>query len=312
MKPSRGFFASLGSALGLAALLAAGLLPPATSLMAQKREDFIALQRDVAQLQDQIKQLQTDQNQKLAALQTLIQQALDASTKVNAGMASLQDNVRRSMTEEQQRTAAPLATMNNKVNQVSEDVGAIKENVADLGGRMSKLDSKLSDISTAVRTLSTPPPAPPSANGQASGPAVPAGITADSLFENANRDYTSGKDDLAMQEFTEYLQYFPKGPNAPDAMYYQGMIYDRAKPPQYEDALQAFDSVGERYPENPKSADALYMKGVELMKLKRNADAAVEFRNLIKTYPNHPTAARAQAHLREIAAAPSTARGKKK
>jgi len=48
------------------------------------------------------------------------------------------------------------------------------------------------------------------------------------------------------------------------------------------------------------------------MKLKRNSDAAVEFRNLIKTYPNHSTTARAQAHLREISSAPSTARGKKK
>jgi TolA-binding protein len=310
MKPSRGFYSLLVSALGLAALLATGLLPPATSLMAQKREDFIALQRDVAQLQDQLKQMQTAEDQKLAALQTLIQQALDASTKVNAGMASLQDSVRKSMAEEQQRTAAPLATMNNKVNQVSEDVGAIKENIADLGSRMSKLDSKLSDISTAVRTLSTPPPAP--ANAQVGGPAAPAGVSADSLFDNAFRDYSSGKDDLAMKEFTDYLQYFGKTENAPAALYYTGMIYDRAKPPQYEDALEAFDAVGERYSENPKTPEALYMKGVELMKLKRNSDAAVEFRNLIKTYPNHSTTARAQAHLREISSAPSTARGKKK
>lgn len=310
MKPSRGFV----SLLGMAGVLAAGLLTPASRALAQKREDFIALQRDVAQLQDQLKQMQTDQDQKLAALQTLIQQALDSSQRISAGMASLQDNLKASMTEQQNRTAAPLANLNNKVNQVSEDVGAIKENVTDLEGRMSKLDAKLSDISTAVRTLSTPPPAPPSQiNPQAGGPAIPAGITADSLFENARRDFSSGNDDLAMKEFTDYLQYFPKSENAPDAMYYQGMIYYRAKPPQYEDAIQAFDAVGERYPENPKTPEALYMKGVALMNTpSRKSEAAAEFRNFIKTYPNHPNAPKAQAHLRELGAAATPARGKKK
>ena len=34
----------------------------APSLLAQKREDILSIQRDVAQLQDQIKQLQTSQD----------------------------------------------------------------------------------------------------------------------------------------------------------------------------------------------------------------------------------------------------------
>jgi len=307
MRPSRGFL----TLLGLTILLAAGLLPP--SLMAQKREDFIALQRDVAQLQDQIKQMQTEQNQKLAALQTLIQQALDNSTKVNAEMVSLQNSLRTGLAEQQNRTAAPLATLNNKVNQVSEDVGAIKENVADVENRLTKLDSKLSDISTAVRTLSTPPPAPPTqTTAQAGGPAIPPGVTAESLFENGRRDYASAKDDLAMQEFADYVKYFPKSENAPDAMYYQGMIYDRAKPPQYDDAIQAFDAVVERYPENPKTPEAQYMKGVDLMKSGRKPEAAAEFRDFLKTYPNHPDAGKAQAHLRELGVAAGPGRGKKK
>src|SRR5579872_3882236 len=113
VKSSRGFV----SLMGLAAMLAAVLLTSPSRLMGQKREDFIALQRDVAQLQDQLKQMQTDQDQKLTALQTLIQQALEASGKLSAGLGSLQDNLRSGMSEQQQRTAAPLATMNNKLNQ---------------------------------------------------------------------------------------------------------------------------------------------------------------------------------------------------
>src|ERR1700694_3220425 len=90
---SRGFV----SHLGLAALLAAALLPSPPQLQAQKREDFIALQRDGAQLQDQIKQMQADQNLKLTALQSMLQQALDSSSRLSAGMASLQDSLRTGM-----------------------------------------------------------------------------------------------------------------------------------------------------------------------------------------------------------------------
>ena len=43
-------------------VLSGCLLAP--SLLAQKREDILSIQRDVAQLQDQIKQLQTSQDQK--------------------------------------------------------------------------------------------------------------------------------------------------------------------------------------------------------------------------------------------------------
>lgn len=115
-----------------------------------------------------------------------------------------------------------------------------------------------------------------------------------------------------MQEFTDYLKYFPQTENAPDALYYQGMLYDREKPADYDSAIQAFDAVGERYPENPKTPEALYMKGVDLMKAGRKPEAVTEFRNFLKTYPNHPNAPKAQAHLRELGAAGSTARNKKK
>ncbi len=309
MKPYRGFL----SQLGCAALLAASVFSLPPRLMAQKREDFIALQRDVAQLQDQIKQMQTEQDQKMGALQMLLQQSLDSSARLSAGLAALQENLRAGMNEQQNRTVAPLATINGKMGQVSEDVGTIKENVADLESRLSKLDSRLADISTAVRTLSTPPAAPPAPPGAAAtGPAIPAGVTADSLFENARRDYSSGKDDLAMQEFSDYIKYFPMTENAPAALYYQGMIYDREKPPDFDSAIQAFDAVVERYPENPKTPEAMYMKGVDLMKNGQKSEATSEFRNFIKTYPNHPNTPKAQAHLRELAAAPATSRAKKK
>ena len=39
------------------------------------------MQRDIAQLQDQVRKLQSGFDQKMAALQVLVQQALDAGTR---------------------------------------------------------------------------------------------------------------------------------------------------------------------------------------------------------------------------------------
>lgn len=284
----------------LAALLATGMLPIA--MHAQKREDFIALQRDVAQLQDQMKQLQKSQDDKMAALTALVQQALDASGKVSTNISTLQTSLTTSMAEQQGKVVAPVAVVSSKVDQLSEDFRGVRENVSELGKSISRLDAKLEDVSTIVRTLNTPPPTPPPSAAVPTTPQPPPGVTADGLFESARRDYSSGKDELAMMEFLDYLKYFRMSENGPKAQYLIGMIYDRAK--QFDDAVLAFDAVLEGFPANQVSGDAAYMKAAELMKAGRRADAAEEFKSFLANYPANDSAPRAREHLRELGAAP--------
>src|SRR5437764_15098765 len=99
---------------------------------AQKREDFIALQRDVAQLQDQMKQLQKSQDDKMAAVTALVQQALDASGKVSANISSLQSSLTTSLTEQQAKVVAPVAVLSSKVDQVSDELRSVRENVSEI------------------------------------------------------------------------------------------------------------------------------------------------------------------------------------
>jgi hypothetical protein len=61
-----------------------GLALSSPLAMAQKRDDILSIQRDVAQLQDQVKQLQAGQDQKIATLESLIKQALDESGSATA------------------------------------------------------------------------------------------------------------------------------------------------------------------------------------------------------------------------------------
>src|SRR5258707_14683647 len=103
-------------------LAALGLLVIPAFLPAQKRDDILSIQRDVAQLQDQVKQLQAGQDQKIATLQSLIKQALDESSKVSSSAAALQRSLTDRLDEQQSRVEAPIAALGTKVDQSGDDL----------------------------------------------------------------------------------------------------------------------------------------------------------------------------------------------
>ncbi len=285
-----------------------------TLAMAQKRDDILSIQRDVAQLQDQVKQLQAGQDQKIATLESMIKQALEESGKVSSAASALQHTLADQFDKQQARVEAPIAALGTKVDQSGDDLRATRENLADLARRMANLDNKLADISSAVRTLSTtavaPPPPGASDSPASAASAAPPGVTAESLWKKAVRDYTSGKDKQALSEFADFTKYFPKDTNAAEAQFYMGLIYDHGE--QYDDAAQVFEAVAERYPDSPKAADAIYMKGVEYQKANSDKKAIAAYRAFLKQYPTHANAAKARARLKTLTAASSTSPAKKR
>ena len=269
-------------------------------------------------MQDQVKQLQTAQDQKIATLESLIKQALDESGKVSSAAAALQHTLTDRLNAQQAQVEAPIAVLGTKVDQSGDDLRAARESLADLTRRMAALDNKLADISSAVRTMNTPPAAPPTpAAGDSAGTAAasvpsgaPPGVTAESLWKKALRDYTGAKDKQALNEFADFTKYFPQDTNAPEAQYYMGLIYDHGE--QYDDAAQVFEAVAERFPDSPKAPDAMYMQGVEYQKAKSDKKAIAAYRAFLKQYPNHTNAAKAKARLRTLVAASGSGSSKKR
>jgi TolA-binding protein len=293
--------------------LALGLALSSPFAMAQKRDDILSIQRDVAQLQDQVKQLQAGQDQKIAALESLIKQAVDESNKVSSAAAALQRTFTDRLNEQQAGVEAPIAALGTKMDQSADDLRAARENLADLTRRMANLDNKLADISSAVRTLNTTaaaPPPPGASDSPAPSAAAPSGVTAESLWKKAVRDYTGAKDKQALSEFADFIKYFPQDTNAAEAQFYMGLIYDHGE--QYDDAAQVFEAVAERYPDSPKAADAMYMKGVEYQKAKNDKKAIAAYRAFLKEYPNHANAVKARTRLRTLVAASGSTPAKKR
>lgn len=287
-------------------LLTFGLIFAPALLMGQKKDDIIAIQRDLAGLEDKINQMQHDQNEKMAAMQSMLQQAVDSSTRIAGSLAGIQKEIDTKLNEQQSKLVGPVATVGTKVDQMSDDFRSVSVNVADLMHKMDAVNSKLDDISNAIRTLQSAPPGPPAAPGAV----VPGGTvpqqqipqeSADSMWQNAFRDYSTGNSDLAMNEFNNIVKAYPGTDTAANAQYYIGYMYFNAK--QYDDAVKAFD-VLLGFSENSKTQDALYYKGVSLLKAEKKTAAAETLKEFLRKYPTSEHASQAKKDLQMLGVHP--------
>ncbi|HWX19156.1 MAG TPA: tol-pal system protein YbgF [Bryobacteraceae bacterium] len=287
-------------------ILAASFAFPVVSSAASK--EIVELQRDVAQLQDQVRTLQSSFDTKMGTIAAQVQQLADSAGRANNSLATLQGAIQEQLRQQGKEVIAPVASVGSKIDEMATAFQQVQNSMADVTARMGKLEQQVMDLSNAVRTMNSPA-APPGSN---LGPGNPGPTTSnmppisgDMLYQNANRDRLGGKADIALQEYQEYVKLYGDGPLAPAAEYWVGDLYFSQG--DFENALKAFDQVLERYPANNKTPDALLMKGKTLVKLdKRNAGAS-EFRELIRRYPGSDAAVKARAQLKQmgLSASPS-------
>src|SRR6202046_2791578 len=181
-------------------------------------KEIMELQRDVAMLQDQVRNLQSTLDQKVAAIQTLTQQTLDSANRTNTAVAVMENRFNETMKQQEQSLNGPVANVGQKLDQMSEDFRAVRESVLDMNTRMSKLDAKIADLENLISTVRAPAAAPPPATGTVpqadannsfapspggNGPigAPPQGLQAGTLYTSAYSDQLAGKYDIAFQEF---------------------------------------------------------------------------------------------------------------
>jgi len=275
----------------------------ALPLASAASKEIVELQRDVALLQDQVRTLQSSQDQKIASLQTMLQQTLDTVNRLNTSLALLSNNIEANAN----KTTPAVAGLNGRLDQVAQSFNDLRDNVADLSARIGKIDAAIADLKNTVN-LSLHPAAPPpgtNVNPEApqGGPTTPssgppAGMSAEQSYTNAYRDYRAGQFDLALQEFQEYLRYFPTTQFAPNAQFYVGdILYNKGS---YDKAVTAFDAVNEKYDDNLKSSDAHYMKGMALVKLGRRDAAVKEFKVVIARASDPELVARAKAQMKNL------------
>jgi tol-pal system protein YbgF len=256
---------------------------------------MVELQREVALITQQVTNLQTllnslqeSVNQKLGAQGALLQQTLDLVNQIHTQDATVAKALGDQLTQQGQKGAATVADLNAKLDQMITAFSATQENISDITSRLGRLEQRIVDLGNAVKVLQ-PPPTPQAPGG------LPPGTTAQGLFQNASGDQLSGKYDLALQEYKDYLKYFGDTDTAASAQFHIGEIL--LAQGNVDDAVDAFDTVASQYPRSGQAPDALYLKAQALKKQGKRTQASQVLSQLVKSYPDSDAANRAKAEL---------------
>ena len=115
------------------------------------------------------------------------------------------------------------------------------------------------------------------------------------------RDYNGNKNDLATQEFSDYIKFYPNTDLAGNCYFYLGEVQFRQG--NYQQAAQSYDQVLQNFPTGTKAASAQLKKGFSLIELGKQEDGVVELRHVIQRYPKSNEALQARERLRKLGVA---------
>ncbi|HMK23226.1 MAG TPA: tetratricopeptide repeat protein [Terriglobales bacterium] len=265
-----------------ASLLAALLLSAPPSFGASK--EIIQLQTQVQQLQEQMSAMKQSFDERMGVMKNLVEQNTDAANKTTAAIAALQNTLQK-----QQGDAA------GKVDQLSGQIQALNDTMDELKVRLAKVSKQLEDMQSTQQSLAAQQQAA-QAQAQAQAQAPPPDV----LYANALRDYNGGKNDLASQEFSDYVKFYPNTDLAGNSYFYLAELQFRAG--NYQQAVANYDQVLQNFPSGNKAASAQLKKGFALIEMGQKDDGVQELRHLIQRYPKTNEATQARERLRKLGA----------
>jgi len=245
-------------------------------------KDMVQLQTQVQQLQEQITAMQRSFDERMITMKNLVEQDTDAINKAVAALNSLQ-----TLLQKQQTDAGA------KSDQLSGQIQALNDTMDELKIRLAKVSKQLEDMQGAQQSLAAQQ-AQQTAAAQAAASAPPPDV----LYNNGLRDFMGAKNDLALQEFSEYVKSYPNTELAGNSYFYLGEI--QFKQGNYQQAAQSYDQVLQNFPSGNKAASAQLKKGFSLLELSRQDDGVSELRHLIQRYPRSPEALQARDRLHKL------------
>lgn len=259
--------------------------------------DFRTLEDDVADLEDEIREMRRT-----------------ASSKSEV------EQLNRSVADEVQTLLRSNAELTARVGQIDERVQNTLGNIEQTNYRIDRLAQQVNDLQRQVEGLrqmlqaTLPPPTPPT---DATGAPIlqmpsevvtvqtPPGGGEDplELYASAYRDYQRGRYDHAIEGFQEFLDGNPESDLADNAAYWIGE--SRFSQKKYPEAVQQFDVVISRYPRSDKVPAALLKKGYSYLEIGERAQGIVQLQYVIHEHPASPEANLARQRLRALGIEPS-------
>ncbi len=248
-------------------------------------KDIIELQTEVQQLQQQMTAMTRSFDERMGVMKNLLEQNTAAANKVSAAIGELQTSVNK---QQQDRSA--------QVDQISGQIQALNDTMDELKVRLAKLSKQFEDMQAQQQSM-----AAQQAQAQQQQQAIAQAPPPDVLYNNALRDYNGAKNDLATQEFNDYIKFYPNTDLAGNAYFYLAEIQFKAG--DYQHAVTNYDLVLQNFPSGNKAAAAQLKKGFALLELGNEEEGTQELKHVIQRYPRTNEATQARERLRKQGAA---------
>lgn len=241
-------------------------------------KEMVQLQTQVQDLQDRIAHMQQSFDERMGVMQHLIEQSTDRANKVAASVTELQTTLQKQQTDS-----------GAHVDQLSGQIQSLNDTLDELKARLGKVSKQLEDMQAAQQSIAVQQT---QQQQQASAPPP------DVLYNNALRDYQAGKNDLAAQEFADYVKYYPNTDLAGNSNFYLADIQFRQG--NYQAAVKSYDQVLQSFPDGNKAASAELKKGLALVELGQQEAGIAALRHVIQRYPKSNEALQARERLRKL------------
>jgi tol-pal system protein YbgF len=243
-------------------------------------KEIVQLQASVDDLKAQMTQMKQSFDERMGVMKNLMEQNTDTINKVGTAISTLQTTIQK-----QQGDAA------GREDQLSGQIQALNDTMDELKARLAKLSKQLEDMQSAQQSI-----AAQQAQQQAAAQAPPPDV----LYNNALRDFNAAKNDLAVQEFNDYIKYYPNTDLAGNAYYYLADIEFRQG--NYQQAAKDYDQVLQNFPSGNKAAAAQLKKGFALIELGQKDAGITELQHVVQRYPRSPEATQARDRLHKLGA----------
>jgi len=247
-------------------------------------KEIIQLQTQVQALQDQMTHMQQSFDERMGVMKNLMDQNTDSMNKVTAAMTALQNSLEKLQSDN-----------SGKVDQLSGQIQALNDSLDELKARLAKVGKQLDDVQAAQQNQ-----AASTAAQQAQQQALAQAPPPDVLYNNGLRDYNAGNNDLAKQEFSDYVKFYPNTDLAGNAYFYLAEI--EFKQGDYQGAIKNYDQVLQNFPTGNKAPSSDLKKGLALIELGQKDDGVAELRHVIQRYPRSNEALQAKERLRKMGA----------
>jgi len=244
--------------------------------------EIVQLQTQVQALQDQMTHMQQSFDERMGVMKNLVEQSSDSMNKVAASVTELEGTLQKQQTD----TGA-------HVDQLSGQIQALNDTLDELKARLAKVSKQLEDMQAAQQNVAAQQSQQTQQQQQQAQAPPP-----DVLYNNALRDYNAAKNDLAAQEFGDYVKYYPNTDLAGNAYFYLADLEFRQG--NYQQAVKDYDQVLQNFPTGNKAPAAQLKKGFALLELGQKDGGIAELRRLIQRYPRSNEALQARDRLRKL------------